>query len=98
MKLLGDTIGIGKDETELVMKGGKWICEPNSNMKIRIIKISGILEGWAKIFYFPTVFARSLAAKTYLSSQLLHLFSNATLDELCLQDIQRQIDKYVNKK
>ena len=91
MKLLGDTIRIGKDETELVMNRGKWICEPNSNMKIIINKISGILEGWAKRFYFPTVFARSLAAKTYLSSQLLHLFSNAFLVETCLQEIQKRL-------
>ena len=28
----------------------------------------------------------------------MHLFSNATLDEQCMIDIQRKIDKYVNKK
>ena len=61
-------------------------------------KISNILERWAKRYYFPTVFARSLAAKTYLSSQLMHLFSNATLDEQCVQNIQKKIDKYINKE
>merc|ERR1712082_557478 len=33
IKLLGDTIMIGKDETELVMNGNKWVCQPSSKMK-----------------------------------------------------------------
>ena len=98
IKLLGDIIAIGRDETELAISEEKWICIPTSNMKTRMNNISDILERWRKRHYFPAVFARSLAAKTYLSLQLMHLFSNATLDEQCMKKIQNKIDKYVNKK
>ena len=44
IKLLGDIIVIGRDETELVISEGKWVCVPSSNMKARINKISDILD------------------------------------------------------
>ena len=52
----------------------------------------------SKDYYYPTVFARSLASKSYLASQLLHLFPNIYIDENSLLETQKAIDKYVNKK
>ena len=44
------------------------------------------------------MFARSLASKTYLSSQTLHLFPNTSLDQAYLEETQKVIDRYVIKK
>ena len=53
---------------------------------------------YSKDFYYPTTHARSLASKTYLTSQTLHLFPNAAVDPVALDETQKLVDKYVNKK
>ena len=50
-------------------------------------------ERWASTGnkYFPNVFSRALAAKTYLVLQFKYLSSNATLEGGNLKDIQKYI-------
>ena len=71
----------------------------NDSMTKRLEKIKNIINSWySKDYYYPTVFARSLASKSYLASQLLHLFPNTCLDSSSLDETQKAIDKFVNRK
>ena len=93
---LGDILTLGKDENR---PDTDFKLAINTSLSKRLDKIKKIINSWySKDFYFPTVFARSLASKTYLSSQTLHLFQNTTLDQIELEETQRVIDRYVNKK
>ena len=70
----------------------------NSSLTKILEKIKKTIDSWySKDFYFPTVFARSLASKTYLSSQTLHLFPNTLITQADLVETQKVIDRYVNK-
>ena len=61
-------------------------------------KIQRILGVWSSRNYHGNLSGRSLATSTYLQSQIAHLLANATLKEDDLIDIQRIINRFVNKK
>ena len=48
---------------------------------------------YSKDAYFPATYARSLACKTYLTSQTLHLFPNAAIEKNTLDITQLLILK-----
>ena len=96
MLFLGDTLILGTDENILIVDETQ---KMNDSMMRRLEKIKNIMNSWySKDYYYLKVFARSLASKSYLASQLLHLFPNTYIDENSLLETQKAIDKYVNKK
>ena len=96
LSFLGDTLMLGVDENRYMPD---LTLTTNDSLIKRFGKINKTIDSWySKDYYFPTVFARSLASKNYLSSQILHLFPNTLLDEDSLKDTQKSIDRYVNKK
>ena len=83
--LLGDTLTLGIDEA---IEANGYI---STGMKERFQKSKVKNIKWESHGnrYFPNVFSRALAAKTYLVSQVKHLLLNATLVENSLRDKQK---------
>merc|ERR1712074_479117 len=71
---------------------------PQISLLQRDHKVTSILETWHKRKYHGNLAGRTLSANTFLQSQYVHLYPNASLVESDLKVTQQTIDKFVNKK
>ena len=94
IKLLGDNIPLSINEANY-NNGGGYLC---SSLSARFDKVQEKAIRWQKSTYFPNVFARSMALKTFLIAEFQYLLSNASLSTNFFDRTQKQINKYVNKK
>ena len=94
IKLLGHSIALSVNEASN-NNGEGFLC---SSLKERFDKVRLRAERWCKVTYFPNVFARSLAAKTYLISEFQYLLSNASLSENLFGRCQKPLSNFINKK
>ena len=92
IKLLGHLIALDVNEYN---NGEGFLC---SSLKDRFDRVSVRSEKWCKVTYFPNVFARALAAKTFLISEFQYLLPNASLSEKLFKRCQKQLSYYINKK
>ena len=73
MNLLGDTLSLGIDEASQTDE------HINTSIMNRFQKVNSKVNRWENSKIFPNIFARSLAAKTYLISEFQYILSYASL-------------------
>ena len=92
IKVLGHLLPLGRSEYN---EGTGLLC---TSLKDRFDKVGATSDRWSNSTFFPNVFSRALAAKTFLISEFQFLLANASLSEILFKRCQKRISNYVNKK